>query len=93
MRIPEDLAITGYGDAKFGRFPFFGLTTVKQNMEKLCEEAIRMLMERLEGKDAGIERKFLPASLIVRSSCGQKRMEAGIIRKNDMDGGFYKTSD
>lgn len=92
IRIPEDLAITGYGDAKFGGFPFFGLTTVKQNMEKICEEAIEMLMTRMAGKEPGIEGKFLPASLVLRSSCGQQQTRTEIFNENETGVGCSETT-
>jgi DNA-binding LacI/PurR family transcriptional regulator len=72
VAVPEELSVTGYDDnesAKFARVP---LTTVHQPNEKLGEEAIALLVKRIEQpdkKDRPVSRS-LGTSLIIRESCG-----------------------
>ncbi|MFC7329070.1 LacI family DNA-binding transcriptional regulator [Marinactinospora rubrisoli] len=71
VRVPEDVAVTGFDGIPLGRLVRPGLTTVRQPMRQLGEEAVNLLVGRLNGGLAG-ERvsKVLPVSLVRRQSCG-----------------------
>jgi DNA-binding LacI/PurR family transcriptional regulator len=72
VSVPGDLAITGYDDkepAKFARVP---LTTMHQPDEKVGQEAIALLVKRIETpqKKPAPRSLALEADLVVRESCG-----------------------
>lgn len=71
LRIPEDIAITGYEDTPMHYFLqklVKPLTTVKYSHFEMGKESIRMLMARIEGKVKDHQVKLLPQELIIRES-------------------------
>lgn len=70
LRIPEDLAITGWDDVMAARHSRPGLTTVRQPMRALGGWAARRLHERLSGDTSEPRHEVLPTQLVRRASCG-----------------------
>jgi DNA-binding LacI/PurR family transcriptional regulator len=73
-RIPEDLAIVGFDNITFSRVAAVPLTTIDGRTAELGRIAVQLLVDRIEGNDAGnVQQITLPPSLIVRRSCGSGR--------------------
>ncbi|MGH3311135.1 MAG: LacI family DNA-binding transcriptional regulator [Streptomyces sp.] len=70
VRVPEDLAVVGFDGIPLGRLVTPALTTVRQPMRRLGEEAVELLVARLENRDREPESLVLPVSVLRRSSCG-----------------------
>jgi len=70
LRVPTDVAITGFDDIASARHIRPALTTVRQPMRQLGEEAVRMLLERMGKPEAGQQSLTLPTELEIRRSCG-----------------------
>jgi LacI family transcriptional regulator len=70
LRVPTDVAITGFDDIASARHIRPALTTVRQPMRQLGEEAVRMLLERMDKPEAGQQTLTLPTELEIRRSCG-----------------------
>jgi len=70
LRVPEDLAVTGWDDLLAARFA--GLTTVRQPMRELGATAARWLNRRItaDHQPTAARRRILPTQLVVRRSCG-----------------------
>ena len=70
VRIPADVAVTGFDDIRFGALFTPPLTTVRQSLRMLGERACSCLLERIA--DPALPRKAerLPTELIIRESCG-----------------------
>jgi LacI family transcriptional regulator len=70
VRVPGDVAVTGFDDIHLGAMWTPALTTVHQSMPLLGERACALLLERIA--DASLPRRVerLPTRLIVRESCG-----------------------
>jgi LacI family transcriptional regulator len=73
LRVPGDLAVTGWDDVMAARFA--RLTTVRQPMRELGATAARWLQERVTERTsrrpaAAPRREVLPTQLVVRGSCG-----------------------
>lgn len=68
LSVPGDVSFVGCDDVEFTRFIDPPLTTVRLSFENTGEAAVRLLIERLQGKEAIPERTYLPCSLIVRES-------------------------
>ena len=77
LRVPEDVALTGFDDIQLARHVRPALTTVRQPMRRLGEECVRLLLRRLESPDAGRETVVVPTELVVRASCGCSEEGAG----------------
>ena len=71
LRVPEDVAVTGFDDIAVAGSRRLGLTTVRCEMDRMAQEAINLLLSRMQGRVVGTPRKVMfPADLVVRQSCG-----------------------
>jgi LacI family transcriptional regulator len=70
IRVPADIAVTGFDDIHLGALFTPPLTTVHQPMRLLGERACALVLERIA--DPALPRRVerLPTELIVRESCG-----------------------
>ncbi|PIO98681.1 LacI family DNA-binding transcriptional regulator [Pleomorphomonas carboxyditropha] len=69
LRIPEDLSVIGYDNSRLAALPQLSLTSVDQSGHRLGSEAMKLLIERIEGRRE--ERHFvLPPRLDVKGSTG-----------------------
>jgi LacI family transcriptional regulator len=69
MKIPDDIAIVGYGDREFATHVFPGLTTLKQDLDALGRKIGSQLFARIENKESAIVNEFIRTPLIERGSC------------------------
>jgi len=74
IRIPDDIAFIGFDDFELATVVVPAVTTVGQSPVDLATRAVRLLMERIQeirmGKESAAAKIMLPATLIVRESCG-----------------------
>jgi LacI family transcriptional regulator len=73
VRVPEDVAVTGFDDIFVGGLVEPTLTTVHQPMRLLGEQACARLLERIATPGLPHEVQLLPTELVLRSSCGCPR--------------------
>ncbi len=73
LRLPDDLAITGFDDIPFARDLDPPLTTVRVPKELMGEMAARTLIARLDHPDLPPVIQIAPTTLVVRASCGSPR--------------------
>ena len=69
IRIPEDISIVGFDDNPAGIYGPIALTTVKQPLFQMAENAVRTLNDLVSGKITEHVKKLLIPDLIVRDSC------------------------
>ncbi len=70
LKVPADVAVTGFDDIALARHMQPPLTTVRQPMRDLGQEAVRLLRARLAKPEAPRQSLILPTQLVVRRSCG-----------------------
>lgn len=70
LRIPADVAVTGWDDIAVARLLTPALTTVRQPLREMGAAAARLLLERVDGSGSRASTMELPAEIIIRSSCG-----------------------
>lgn len=70
VRVPRDMAVTGFDGIPLGRIVQPPLTTVRQPIRRLGEEAVELLVERLNNSGREPVSLTLPVSVIRRASCG-----------------------
>jgi LacI family transcriptional regulator len=70
LRVPHDVAVTGFDDIATGRHVRPALTTVRQPMRDIGEIAVRTLLDRLADPASRRVTAVLPTELVVRTSCG-----------------------
>jgi LacI family transcriptional regulator len=68
VRIPDDVAVTGIDDTPFGRVSEPELTTVRQPVDQIGDEAVAMLLSRRLDPRRAPRRLTLSPELIVRRS-------------------------
>ncbi|QDO82643.1 LacI family DNA-binding transcriptional regulator [Shewanella psychropiezotolerans] len=68
LTIPLDLSIIGYDDIPGAKYFNPPLTTMSQPLEQLAEQAIAMLLARIETPEREGQRTLLPPSLVIRDS-------------------------
>jgi LacI family transcriptional regulator len=75
IRIPEDMALIGFDDFDLATVIAPPLTTVGQSPMDLAKRAARLLLDRIQelrdGTESAPAKIMLPATLIVRESCGK----------------------
>jgi LacI family transcriptional regulator len=70
LRVPADIAVTGFDDIAAARHGRPALTTVRQPMRELGERAVRMLLDRIADPAAPPKSAVLPTETVIRRSCG-----------------------
>jgi DNA-binding LacI/PurR family transcriptional regulator len=75
LRVPDDLAVTGWDDVMAARHARPALTTVRQPMRALGAWAAHRLDERLAGDESDPRHEVLPTQLVLRASCGHHTEE------------------
>ncbi|MBI4024306.1 MAG: LacI family DNA-binding transcriptional regulator [Verrucomicrobia bacterium] len=75
VRVPEDIAVTGFDNTLASGYGAVPLTTVEQPVEEMARCAVEILMKRIRGDPtvAGSESEMIvkmPGKVIVRHSCG-----------------------
>jgi len=68
LRMPQDIAIVGFDDLRFGAFACPPLTTIRQPTAELGEKAMRMMDALLQGKPVSPKTVVLAHQLIERGS-------------------------
>ena len=66
LEIPGDVAVVGYNDIELAAFNSPPLTTVRQKISEIGEQAAGVLLDTLEGSTNGAERILIEPELIVR---------------------------
>ncbi|MFK4760121.1 LacI family DNA-binding transcriptional regulator [Microbacterium sp. ZW T5_45] len=66
IQVPEDVAVAGFDDAPIATRVEPALTTMRQPLERIAHEMVRMLLDVIDGQPAG--RMTLPTELVVRAS-------------------------
>jgi DNA-binding LacI/PurR family transcriptional regulator len=70
LRVPDDVAVTGFDGILAGRLATPVLTTVLQPMEEIGRAAVEILAAAIDGQDDTGPSLPLPCPLFVGSSCG-----------------------
>jgi DNA-binding LacI/PurR family transcriptional regulator len=78
MRIPEDLALVGFGDLAISAHLETPLTTVALPTFDIGRKAAEAVVGRIMGNIVGPQQYILPTKLIVRASCGTVEAERSI---------------
>lgn len=87
-KIPEDIAVVGFDDAKEGQLIKPSLTTIKQPYQEIGQKSVDSLLSLINGDKT--EDIILTPKLIIRSSCG---CNTSIYHEENIILDFYKNSD
>lgn len=70
IRVPEDIAVTGFDGLSFSEFTDPPLTTVLQPMEKCAEKIISLLTARINGEETEKTPILIKPEIFIGRSCG-----------------------
>jgi DNA-binding LacI/PurR family transcriptional regulator len=76
LSIPDQMALIGFDDPIWAEAMNPPLTTVRQPGYELGVSAAELLYKRLKNKDSNVMNVVLNPELIIRESCGSKRITA-----------------
>lgn len=68
VSVPEEVAVIGWDDTALARYSYPTLTSVSPNIQSIAEEAVSMLIERIEGLSSLGRHKLAPYTLHIRES-------------------------
>jgi DNA-binding LacI/PurR family transcriptional regulator len=69
LKIPRDLSVIGFDDNPAGLYGSVSLTTVRQPLFKMAEEAVRQLNAIVGGRRHSCVQQILVPELVLRESC------------------------
>lgn len=69
MRVPADLSVVGFDNVPESALTRPPLTTVEQPIQMMGQQAIKMLLELLAGREPAEPHVRLPTRLLVRDTC------------------------
>ncbi|WP_084077622.1 LacI family DNA-binding transcriptional regulator [Demequina sp. NBRC 110057] len=72
LSVPGDLSVMGFDDIPEAGLASPALTTVRQPLQEMGAAAMRMLLDRIEGREHS-EHVRLETSLVLRDTCGPPR--------------------
>jgi len=73
LRVPDDLSLVGYDDIPLTKWISPRLTTIRQPLKRMAEEATRLVLQMAEAPLESVPRMDLATSLIVRESTAPPR--------------------
>lgn len=68
VRVPDDVAVTGWDDTRLSAVTFPSLTTVSPDIDALIGRALALLDERIQGYDGMGRHEIAPYRIVVRES-------------------------
>jgi len=68
LAVPDDVSITGFDDIAMAAWEVFRLTTVRQDLRRMAETAVDLVLGLVDDPQAEPERVVLPADLVPRAT-------------------------
>ena len=75
ITVPDDMSIVGFNDYGQSQYYFPAITSTKVYSEFMGEEAVKLVMERIENTRDIAKKIIVPTTMIVRESCAKPRGE------------------
>jgi len=68
LRIPEDVSIVGYDDVPIAAWPAYGLTTIRQPVNRMVAATVSALLEQIGGAGELPQKIRIDGPLMIRTS-------------------------
>jgi LacI family transcriptional regulator len=76
LRVPADVAVSGFDDIAAAHHVRPALTTVRQPIRELGERSVRVLLARIADPGTPRQSVMLPTEIVIRRSCGCRTRSA-----------------
>jgi DNA-binding LacI/PurR family transcriptional regulator len=70
LEVPGDVSVVGYDNVSIAGLDHVDLTTIEQPRREMGAEAVRLLLDRLDGGRGQSRHVVIPPTLVVRGSTG-----------------------
>ena len=77
IHVPQDISVVGYDDSRFARLPGIDLTSVRQDIRRMAELAVRAVTGRLDDPDQQPQDVATAPHLVVRDTTAPPARETG----------------
>jgi len=77
IRVPDDLSIVGFDDIRFSQYVRPRLTTIRSPVDRLAQQGVELLFERLQDPTAPARTQVLPVELVIRESAAAPALAHG----------------
>jgi DNA-binding LacI/PurR family transcriptional regulator len=80
-KVPDDIAVVGFGDGPNALIACPPLTTVEQKGYEIGMEAIKILINKIENEDSAdsFQTKVIPPTILIRESTERKLIRSAIV--------------
>lgn len=68
LRVPQDVSVMGYDDVPMAAWPAYGLTTIRQPVNRMVEATVAALLNQIEGGSSAPTKVKINGPLMVRTS-------------------------
>ena len=68
LRVPQDVSVVGYDDVPMAAWPAYGLTTIRQPVNRMVEATVAALLNQIEGSSSAPTKVKINGPLMVRTS-------------------------
>jgi len=72
LRVPAEIAVTGYDDIRMAGWYKPALTTVKQPVYSMGQSAMKIIIDRITGENRQYIEQIISPELVIRESSGSK---------------------
>ena len=73
LKIPDDVSVVGYDDVPAASWPAYNLTTIRQPVNKMIDETVRILMNKINNTQIKPQRVKIASPLVIRGSTRIKK--------------------
>jgi len=73
LTVPDDLSVIGFDNVPESALATPALTTIAQPLQQMGAEALRLLVDLIDGTERATNHLRLPTALVVRASCAPPR--------------------
>ena len=77
ITVPDDLSIVGFDDIRFSQYVRPRLTTIRSPVDRLAQQGVELLFERLQDPNAPARTQVLPVELVIRESAAAPALAHG----------------
>ncbi len=77
IKVPDDLSIVGFDDIRFSQYVRPRLTTIRSPVDRLAQQGVELLFERLQDPKAPARTQVLPVELVIRESAAASALAHG----------------